>query len=193
MSESVTITHEELYEQVWAEPMIRLAERYGITGMGLAKICRKMVVPVPPPGYWQRKRVGRPDPQPPLPPLRQGIPSTATITKPGLRKPTIGPETAARLATEDDPENRITVSDRLVNPRALVRLTRDALEHGGVDDYGALFGRGDQQRLDTRVSKTSLPPRPTDPGRALQGAGSPGRPGQAWNRAAGQDICGDGR
>ena len=30
MSESVTIRHEELYEQVWAEPMIRLAERTGL-------------------------------------------------------------------------------------------------------------------------------------------------------------------
>ena len=156
MSDSVTLKREELYAQVLAEPIIRLAGRYGITGTGLAKICRKMGVPVPPPGFWQRKRVGRPDPQPPLPPLRQGIPGVATITKPGVRKPTISPETAARLATEDDAENRITVSDRLVNPHALVRLTRDSMEHGGVDDYGALFSRGSQQRLDIRVSKTSL-------------------------------------
>ncbi|HLA80521.1 MAG TPA: hypothetical protein VJP78_02665 [Thermoleophilia bacterium] len=144
MSDSVTLKREELYQQVWAEPIIRLAGRYGITGTGLAKICRKMGVPVPPPGYWQRKRMGRPDPQPSLPPHRQGIPATATITRPGLRRSTIGPETAARLATEDEPENRITVSDRLVNPNALVRLTRDALEHGGVDDYGAVFGRANQ-------------------------------------------------
>jgi hypothetical protein len=49
--------------------------------------------------------------QPPLPPLRQGIPATATTAKPNPRKPTIGPETAARHATKDDPENRIIVPE----------------------------------------------------------------------------------
>jgi len=54
MRESVTLKRDELYEQVWAEPTILLATRYGITGTGLAKICRKSSIPVPPRGYWQR-------------------------------------------------------------------------------------------------------------------------------------------
>jgi hypothetical protein len=32
MGKSVTLKREELYEQVWAQPVIRLAARYGITG-----------------------------------------------------------------------------------------------------------------------------------------------------------------
>jgi len=54
MRNSVTLKCGELNEQVWAEPMILLATRYGITGTGLAKICRKLSIPVPPRGYWQR-------------------------------------------------------------------------------------------------------------------------------------------
>lgn len=54
MRESVTLKCGELNKQVWAEPMIPLATQYGITGTGLAKIRRKLSIPVPPRGYWQR-------------------------------------------------------------------------------------------------------------------------------------------
>ena len=39
MSEEITLTQEELYTQAWAEPMIRVAARYQITGRGLATVC----------------------------------------------------------------------------------------------------------------------------------------------------------
>jgi hypothetical protein len=37
--EPVTLSRETPYDQVWASPMMRLAEQYGITGTGLAQIC----------------------------------------------------------------------------------------------------------------------------------------------------------
>ena len=51
MLEHVTVSRESLYEQVWSEPVLKVATRYQISGTALAKICRKMQVPVPPPGY----------------------------------------------------------------------------------------------------------------------------------------------
>ena len=41
----VTVTREELYRQVWETAMSRLAEQYGISGNGLAKICDRLKVP----------------------------------------------------------------------------------------------------------------------------------------------------
>ena len=38
---------EELYREVWATPMWTLAERYGLSGNGLKKICKRMNIPVP--------------------------------------------------------------------------------------------------------------------------------------------------
>ena len=35
------LTREELYAQVWAEPMTKLAQRYGLSDRGLAKICTR--------------------------------------------------------------------------------------------------------------------------------------------------------
>src|SRR5664280_303383 len=76
----VTISRDNLYAQVWEKPMSRLANEYGISGNGLAKICDRLGVPCPPRGYWARKAAGRTVRQTPLPAARPGKPAQATIT-----------------------------------------------------------------------------------------------------------------
>jgi hypothetical protein len=61
------ISREQLYEEVWAEPMTKVAERYGTFSTRLAKICRQLNVPRPPRGYWAKLRVGKKPRRPPLP------------------------------------------------------------------------------------------------------------------------------
>jgi hypothetical protein len=50
---------ESLYEKVWTQPMQKLAKEFGISDVGLAKICRKLFVPLPGRGYWARKAAGQ--------------------------------------------------------------------------------------------------------------------------------------
>lgn len=50
---------EVLYEQVWSTPMRCLAKEYGISDVGLAKVCRKLYIPLPGRGYWARKIAGK--------------------------------------------------------------------------------------------------------------------------------------
>ena len=38
---------ERLYEEVWSEPVIVVAKRYGLSDVGLAKICKKLDIPRP--------------------------------------------------------------------------------------------------------------------------------------------------
>ncbi len=54
------VTREELYRQVWETPISRLAEKYGVSGNGLKKICDRLHVPYPPRGYWAKLAAGRP-------------------------------------------------------------------------------------------------------------------------------------
>jgi len=54
----IRLTRADLYEKVWATPMRILAEEFGMSDVGLAKVCRKHNVPVPPVGYWRRKETG---------------------------------------------------------------------------------------------------------------------------------------
>lgn len=57
----------QLYEMVWQEPLNTLSQKYGISGVGLAKHCRRAMIPVPPRGYWAKLDAGKPARKPPLP------------------------------------------------------------------------------------------------------------------------------
>jgi len=63
----VRITRKALYDEVWAEPMAKLAKKYSMSDVGLAKICRKNDIPRPGRGYWARKQYMRSPPMIPLP------------------------------------------------------------------------------------------------------------------------------
>lgn len=49
----------DLYSAVWSKPMMKLAEEFGISGRGLAKLCERLRVPVPPRGYWRKVSLGQ--------------------------------------------------------------------------------------------------------------------------------------
>jgi hypothetical protein len=53
------LTRRALYDLVWLKPMTKVAEEFGISDVGLKKICRKHRVPTPPRGYWARKDSGK--------------------------------------------------------------------------------------------------------------------------------------
>ena len=44
---STTIERQKLYEEVWTTPMSTLAKTYGISDVGLRKVCKKLGVPLP--------------------------------------------------------------------------------------------------------------------------------------------------
>jgi len=58
MSEEIK-SREDLYRAVWSKPMMKLAEEFGISGRGLAKLCERLKVPVPPRGYWRKISLGQ--------------------------------------------------------------------------------------------------------------------------------------
>ena len=53
------ITREELYKLVWSKPITVLAKEFGMSDVGLAKVCKKLNVPKPYRGYWQLVEAGR--------------------------------------------------------------------------------------------------------------------------------------
>ena len=57
--EQVTLTRKELYDLVCSEPLSRLAKKYKISDNGLRKICKRMNVPIPAMGHWQKIQYGK--------------------------------------------------------------------------------------------------------------------------------------
>ena len=65
----VKVERQELYERVWTTPIVRLAAEFGLSGVGLAKLCKREGISVPPRGYWAHVRSGAAVRQPALPRL----------------------------------------------------------------------------------------------------------------------------
>lgn len=61
------LTRKELYDHVWQTPMSKLAREFGLSDVGLAKICKKHDIPRPPRGYWARVASGQRVSRTPMP------------------------------------------------------------------------------------------------------------------------------
>ncbi|NOD85929.1 MULTISPECIES: hypothetical protein [unclassified Ruegeria] len=79
-------TREELYELAWQKPMARLAQEFGLSDQGLAKICAKHAIPRPPRGYWAKLEAGKPVEKTALPPQPDGVSRVIRIAGPSQFK-----------------------------------------------------------------------------------------------------------
>lgn len=164
MREKIRLTRKELYEQVWSEPMIKLAKKYGVSDVGLRKRCMKLNIPVPPIGYWQKKEVGKAAPPPPLQPFEgnEDIEFHMELEKEKNRPIDEKQyrEAEERIAFERDDRNRLSVSSTLRSPHPLVAQTMEYFENLKPSLFGPnnglSSGYGDKC-LNMRVSKESLP------------------------------------
>lgn len=50
---------ENLYNEVWAEPVTIVAKRYDMSDNGLRKHCIRLGIPLPPSGYWAKVKAGQ--------------------------------------------------------------------------------------------------------------------------------------
>ncbi len=69
--QTIKLRREELYEKVWTTPIRKLAPEFGLSDVGLAKICKKHQIPRPGLGYWRRVELGQKPPRTPLPPVNE--------------------------------------------------------------------------------------------------------------------------
>src|SRR3546814_16570117 len=92
-----------LYDLVWAEPLVTLAPKLGITGTALAKICRRHAIPVPGRGHWANLKADKASPRFPLPPRELGATETIHIGRP--------------LPHEREAEQKALVENAIQRPR----------------------------------------------------------------------------
>jgi hypothetical protein len=67
-----TLSRSQLYELVWAEPMLKVAARFEVSSSYMARVCALMNVPRPERGYWAKLALGQKLPKPALPEIRPG-------------------------------------------------------------------------------------------------------------------------
>lgn len=95
-----SVSRESLYEEVWAEPVSIVALRYGLSDVGLAKICRTLAIPLPSRGYWAKVKAGRVMAKAPLLTLPQRPQNLSRMVK-------LPPEQVANREAEKESRMRI--------------------------------------------------------------------------------------
>lgn len=149
MPTNVTITRAELYEKVWTTPMRTLAKEFGLSDVGLAKLCRRHDIPTPGLGHWRLVETGHAPKRDPLPaihpPESETINIAASEPQPyGLPKKS---ELASTLKIEVKEDREIT------HPLAI--RTKRAFEPTSKDDRG-WFAPKNLKAPHLRVSKGAV-------------------------------------
>jgi len=145
MSESqtgpVSFTREQLYEAVWSKPMRHLAPTYGLSDVGLAKICRKLQVPTPPVGYWQKLEFGHQVERPPLPKLEEKQPTCISLTMRSAEPDRPLSEVEVLIQVERQSEHHIVVPETLDAPHPLIEKTDRSLRAAKANSNGLVTPR----------------------------------------------------
>jgi hypothetical protein len=151
---AVEVRRSELYEQVWTVPMSTLSKKYGLSDVGLAKICKKHDIPRPPRGYWAKREALRTSKQIPLSPNK----TDEVIRISPNRYRDSGPEKTETASDEGglkDLEVPIQVSEDLRKPHPLVKRSAEILQSLKPDHRGIVIPQR-EHCLDIQVSKNSL-------------------------------------
>ncbi|WP_240635713.1 hypothetical protein [Pseudomonas laurylsulfativorans] len=136
-----------LLEEVWSEPVQVVAPRYGLSDVGLKKLCTRLQIPTPPRGHWAKvkasKRVS------PRPKLREytGYPGYLyrPSAQPSVQDPAAGVVDSRLqrvLSFEQQPENQIVVPERIKVWHPVVTAAREALLRPFIDQRGMPQTRG---------------------------------------------------
>jgi hypothetical protein len=128
MGGTCDVSREQLYRELWSEPATSVAKRYGISDVGLAKVCRRYRVPKPGPGYWALRQAGKAPATPPLPAADN--PALETISFQAGDPSSSAPD-VPEYDREKDPEWLITVPPDLRSTHPLVKAAAAAL-HGAA-------------------------------------------------------------
>lgn len=89
------VKRKDLFDAVWSTPMRTLAREWGLSDVGLSKVCRKHGIPKPGLGYWAKVAAG----QPAMKPLLEGDGDVeiAFNGEPALRKRPLATEMAQTI------------------------------------------------------------------------------------------------
>lgn len=135
------LTRKELYELVWQVPRTKLLEKYAISNDGFIKLCKKMVIPIPKGGHWQKLKHNKTIKVEELPDNFKGEDRIELIIR-EVGDPVNFDQTPLTILTkqiQNDVNAPLKVPDNLVNPDQLIVYTKEYWElykkHGWRSDY----------------------------------------------------------
>jgi len=147
-----TWNREELYKDVWEQPLTKLQAKYGVSNVAIGKACRKLKVPLPGRGYWAKLAAGHKVKQVPLPEFNNA-PAVYRMKTEATPKPTVDssdPELAKIGKVMSQPLPVRTEQHKLVESSC------GLLRRAKTDEYGRTQPLTERPCLNIRVSKELL-------------------------------------
>lgn len=146
-----------LYNEVWTDPVTVVATRYGLSDVGLAKICRSLAIPLPSRGYWAKVKAGKIMGRAPLPNLKQtGLVATGLVKLPpeqaAIRE--AGRKAAARMRKETPPVP--PPAEAFSSPHPLVRAASVRLHQRVGWPENTLLRSAPKEVLNLSATKAAL-------------------------------------
>jgi len=133
------ITRQSLYEEVWADPVSKVAPRYGISGVALGKVCRKYKIPLPPRGYWAKVKAEHSPAKPPLPAAKKFDHCSLPLSRSPTHNPDNPDKAQKSTLTAKDRVGFIDVAEELQSPHPLIQAASQRLRRKtGWDNYKGL-------------------------------------------------------
>lgn len=146
-----TLTRKQLYEKVWSTPMTAISKEYGLSDVGMAKLCKRHDIPRPPSGYWAKVEHGQKPSKVKLPNPDQD----ATINIRGQSEQQVDPQIQTQVDAAINKLGSIAVKDHLRGCHNLIGEMREYLSNRDVFPSG-LYKITQEAPLDLKVSKTNM-------------------------------------
>lgn len=155
-NEPKQVDRQTLYEEVWADPVIIVAKRYGLSDVGLAKICKKLAIPLPSRGYWAKVKAGKTMGKVALPKLAPSKESFVRLAKPAPEIAEAKQVTRKLAHVVREQARNITVPSELADPHPLVKAAEKRLKQrdGWTNDSG--LRSAPSEVLNIEVTRLSL-------------------------------------
>jgi hypothetical protein len=130
------ISRQELYNMVWAEPMITVCKRFGLTDNGLRKQCKSMDIPTPPVGYWSKLKHGKKTEIIPLPKESTSNKQSTDLTEKEITLPPPMSRNAIRESEIESGDTSIFVVPEVLYAKAPIIIdTKEKFRHESENDY----------------------------------------------------------
>ncbi len=157
---TIRYEREKLYEQVWAEPVTKVAKVYGVSDVALRKTCKKLLVPLPPAGYWAKVAAGKTPRKPQLPKFSgptELLRNRYVSDEPVEPTPPEPAHLIERREYEARSENKIVVANTLTEPHPLVAALQKSWGRKREPDQRGWAQVAVLRRLDVSMSDTTAP------------------------------------
>lgn len=157
--DTITLTRGHLYDLVWSQSLLSLSKKYLISDVGLRKMCRRLAIPLPNAGHWNKVQAGKKVALKPFS-IRKDVGQSISLSLRTAEQAALKGEPSSQNllqeAIENDTQLSLKVPTTLVAPDPLVLAAQKALTN--KDKYylrdGLLISGGDE--LSIKISPDQL-------------------------------------